>query len=453
MKVFVTGATGFIGKEVLYLLRERGHSIIALTRNAEKASISLPVVCEIVEGNSQKSEEWIQKLEGVDAVLHLAGENVAGRWNAHRKREIVRSRIESTRNLTNAFENLEQKPSVFVSASAIGYYGDRGNDELNENSTLGTGFLAEVCQSWEDEIFRAMDSGIRTVAMRIGVVLGHDGGALKMMLPPFRLGLGGKLGSGHQWMSWVHLRDLAGMLVHALENNNVTGPINAVSPNPVTNRDFTQKLADILSRPAIFPLPLAVLRMVFGEMSQILIASQKTSAEKIRKAGYKFTYPNLSNALKVICDRIGHELLMEQWVPTPIDRVFSFFSDAKNLAAITPPFLHFKILSQSDKKFCSGTIYTYSLKLHGVRFNWESRIMDFQPNVRFSDEQIKGPYSIWHHTHQFFEKEGGTVIRDRIVYKLPGWVPGDVMAHFFIRKDLESIFRYRRKKIKELFGS
>ena len=133
--------------------------------------------------------------------------------------------------------------------------------------------------------------------------------------------------------------------------------------------------------------------------------------------------------------------------------MFDFFSDAKNLEAITPPVLHFKILSQSDKRLCGGTIYTYSLKLHGIPFNWKSRIMDFQPGVRFSDEQIKGPYAIWHHTHQFFEKEGGTVIRDRIVYKLPGWIPGDVMAHSFIRKDLESIFMYRRKKIKELFGS
>ena len=243
MKIFVTGATGFVGKEVLLLLSERGHSIVTLTRDAQKASISLPVVCKIVEGNPQQPGDWIQKLEGVDAVLHLAGENVVGRWTVCLKREIVRSRIESTRNLIQAFKKLGQKPSVFVSASAIGYYGDRGNDELNENSTLGTGFLAEVCQSWEDEIFRAMDSGIRTVAMRIGVVLGHDGGALKMMLPPFRLGLGGRLGSGHQWMSWIHLRDLAGMLVYALENDSVIGPINAVSPNPVTNRDFTQKLA------------------------------------------------------------------------------------------------------------------------------------------------------------------------------------------------------------------
>ena len=453
MKIFVTGATGFVGKEVLLLLSERGHSIVTLTRDAQKASISLPVICEIVEGNPQQPGDWIQKLEGVDAVLHLAGENVVGRWTAYLKREIVRSRIESTRNLIQAFKKLGQKPSVFVSASAIGYYGDRGNDELNENSTLGTGFLAEVCQSWEDEIFRAMDSGIRTVAMRIGVVLGHDGGALKMMLPPFRLGLGGRLGSGHQWMSWVHLRDLAGMLVYAMENDSVTGPINAVSPNPVTNRDFTQKLADILSRPAIFPLPLAVLRIVFGEMSQILIASQKTSAEKIRKAGYKFTYPNLSNALKVICDRIGHEFLMEQWVPAPINRVFDFFSDAKNLKTITPPLFHFKILDQSDKRLRDGTITTYSLKFHGIRFRWKSRIMDFQHGVRFSDEQIRGPYSMWHHTHQFFEKDGGTVIHDRIIYKLPGWLPGDVMAHQFVRKDLESIFIYRRKKIEDIFGS
>ena len=452
MKIFVTGATGFVGREVLPLLREKGHSVIALTRNVERASVSLPVVCEIVEGDPRQSGDWIRKLEGVDAVLHLAGENVARRWTAHRKREIVRSRIESTRNLINIFEKLEQKPSVFVSASAVGYYGDRGNDELNENSVSGAGFLAEVCQNWEKEVFRAIGCGIRTAALRIGVVLGYDGGAMKMMLPPFKLGLGGRLGSGRQWMSWIHLHDLARILVHALESDIVAGPINAVSPNPVTNRDFTQQLADILGRPAIFPVPAIVTRLVFGEMSQILLASQRTSAETIRKIGYKFTYPNLSTALKVICDHIGHELLTEQWVPEPIGSVFAFFTDAKNLETITPPFLHFKILSQSNKRLCEGTIFTYSLQLHGIPFRWKSRITDFQPGVRFSDEQIKGPYSIWHHTHQFIEKAGGTVIRDRIIYKLPGWIPGDVVAHPFIRKDLESIFIYRRKKLEELFG-
>jgi hypothetical protein len=215
--------------------------------------------------------------------------------------------------------------------------------------------------------------------MRIGVVLGHDGGALKMMLPPFRLGLGGRLGSGRQWMSWIHIRDLAGMLVHALENDAVAGPINAVSPNPVTNRDFTRELADVLSRPTIFPLPTWIIRLIFGDMSQILLASQKTSAEKIRKTGYKFMYPNLNLALKVICDRVGHEFLMEQWVPESITRVFDFFSDATNLKTITPPFLDFKILSPSNMKVCNGTIFTYSLKLHGIPFNWKSRIIDFQP--------------------------------------------------------------------------
>ncbi len=187
-------------------------------------------------------------------------------------------------------------------------------------------------------------------------------------------------------------------------------------------------------------------------MSQLLLTSQKSSADKIRKAGFKFIYSNLHTALKVICDRPVHELLMEQWVPQPIDRVFDFFSDSKNLETITPPFLHFKILNQSDEKLCDGTILNYQLKIHGIPVRWQSRIMDFQPGVRFSDEQTRGPYSIWHHMHQFFEKDGGTVIRDRAVYKLPGWVPGDIIAHPFIRKDLETIFTYRRKKIEELFG-
>ena len=275
---------------------------------------------------------------------------------------------------------------------------------------------------------------------------------MKMMLPPFRLGLGGPLGDGRQWMSWVHVRDLAWLIIHAVETPSLHGPVNAVSPNPATNREFSKILGKVLNRPAILPVPSFVLRTALGGMSELLLDSQKVSSRKVQESGFKFTYPQLEDALKVICDQPGHTLRMEQWVPQPTDRVFSFFSDSKNLELITPPILQFKILRQSTGEMRAGTKLDYRMKMHGFPVRWQSTIGDWVPNVRFSDRQSRGPYAYWNHVHEFIEKDGGTVLRDSAVYRLPFGVPGDVAAHWLVRRDLESIFAYRRKKIEELFG-
>jgi len=450
MKILITGATGFVGRQVVLHLRDRGHEIVVLTRDAEKAPVRLPMACPVFSWPNVDQSPPREAFAGVDAVVHLAGENIINRWTASRKKKIIKSRVESTRQLVTAMQNLDRQPKVFVCASAIGYYGDRGDESLDESSDPGEGFLSDLCRQWEEAASPAEESGIRVVSLRIGVVLGHDGGALQPMLPPFRLGLGGKVGSGRQWMSWIHVRDLAGLVLHAIETESVKGPLNAVSPQPVPNVEFTQTLAAVLKRPHLFPVPGFILKILMGEAAQVVLTSQRVIARKAD--GYEFVFPELNAAFEDICGREDHELLLEQWVPRPIDEVFGFFSDAKNLELLTPPHLKFKVLNSSTDSLQAGTLIDYKLQLHGIPFRWQSLIGEWNPSTHFSDTQMRGPYKKWHHTHTFFEQDGGTLIRDHALYRLPFGVLGDTVSYYFVKKDLEKIFSYRIAKTRELFG-
>ncbi len=450
MKILISGATGFIGRQVILYLRDRRHEIVVLTRDSQKAPVRLPIACPVFSWQGADLPPPREAFAGVDAVVHLAGENIISRWTSSRKKEIIISRVESTRQLVSAMQNLNHQPKVFVCASAIGYYGDRGDESLDESAEPGEGFLPDLCRQWEQEARQAEESGIRVVSLRIGVVLGHDGGALLPMLPPFRMGLGGKVGSGKQWMSWIHVRDLAGLILHAIETDTIKGPLNAVSPQPVPNVEFTQTLATVLKRPHLFPVPGFVLKIIMGEASQVVLTSQRVTARKA--VGFEFVFPELKAALEDICSREDHVLLMEQWVPRPIDEVFAFFSDAQNLELLTPPHLHFKVLGLSTKQLQEGTRIDYKLQLHGIPFRWQSLIGEWNPVTHFSDTQMRGPYKKWYHTHTFIEQDGGTLIRDHALYRLPFGVPGDAVAYPFVKKDLEKIFGYRIAKIRELFG-
>ena len=447
MKILITGATGSVGNTLLPLLAEKGHELIVLTRNSKTAHVRLPVDCKIIEWE----EILTLKGENIEVVINLCGENVAsGRWTAKRKQAIYDSRILLTRNLIDYFRENFHPIKTWISASATGIY--ENSIVPDESSPSGQDFLAKVCKDWEEENFKAKDFNIRTTALRIGIVLDFDGGAMQKLLPIFKLGLGGNISNGNQWMSWIHVRDVAGIIMDAIDNPSYEGPLNAVSPNPITNRDFTSTLAAILKRPALFPVPGWILKLLFGEMSQIVIKSQKISSGRTKNLGYRFIYPKLERALKIICDQPGHIMRMEQWVPQPIDKIFDFFTDPKNLEILTPKFLKFKILRITSSPIRKGTLLDYSLKIRKIPIRWQSKITECIPEVRFSDEQTKGPYKFWYHTHQFFEKNGGTIIRDRIFYKLPGWIPGDIIAHWFVKKDLEKIFFYRREVIEKLFN-
>ena len=240
-------------------------------------------------------------LSGFDALIHLAGESVLGRWTAAKKARIRDSRIPTTRHLAQALSQARNKPKVFLSASAIGYYGDRANEVLNEDSGSGSGFAAELSREWEAAALPATEAGIRTVQMRMGIILGKNGGALQTMLPPFKIGIGGKLGSGRQWMSWIDVQDVVGAIQHLLKTDQVRGPVNVVAPTPVTNTEFTKTLARVLSRPAIFPLPAFAAKLVFGQMAdELLLASQRVQPARLLSSGYIFRFPQLRTSLQRI---------------------------------------------------------------------------------------------------------------------------------------------------------
>jgi uncharacterized protein (TIGR01777 family) len=294
LRVAVSGTRGLIGAEVVSALSAAGIEVVRLVRR-DPAPGEAAVRWDPGKGIADPAG-----LGGLAAVVHLAGENIAaGRWNAARKAAIRESRVEGTRRLCDALADLPEPPKTLVCASAIGYYGDRGDDVLTEESPAGTGFLPEVCREWEAATGPAGRKGIRVVLLRIGVVLTPKGGALSRMLPPFRMGFGGVLGSGKQYVSWVALDDLPGVVLHVLSNGDLRGPVNAVSPNPVTNREFTEALGRALSRPTPVPVPAFALRLAVGEMADaLLLASARVYPRRLEETGYRFRFPELHGALR-----------------------------------------------------------------------------------------------------------------------------------------------------------
>jgi uncharacterized protein (TIGR01777 family) len=459
MKILLTGATGLVGKEIGKALVTSGHEVVALTRDAHKAKSELPFPALIVEWRDYNEKLPSDALKGVEAVIHLAGESIAGgRWNKSRKKLIYDSRILSTRSLVEAIQNqvMEETNTVkhFISTSAIGIYGSRGDEILIEDSKFGSDFLAKVCVDWEKETVPLKSLGIRVVNPRIGIVLSRQGGALDKMLPLFTTGLGSAIGSGNQWMSWIHHEDLTGLFLHALENQEISGPINAVAPNPVTNKEFSRALANSLKKWLFFPVPGFVLQVVLGEMSALVLGSQMVSANKAIESHYKFKYPTIDEALIEISSPLvnGHrEIFTEQWVPKKPDDVFPFFTDEQNLEKLTPKFLNFKVLKKSTPQITQGTLIDYKLGLHGVPISWQTKIENWTPGQKFVDTQLKGPYKLWHHTHEFIDFAGGTLLRDRVIYKIPFGTLGNLALGLKIKSDVSQIFSYRRKIISSIF--
>ena len=289
-RILMTGASGPIGTALLSSLATMGAQVTRFVRHAPSG-----------EGQVQWDPDQPlapESVSGFDAVIHLAGETIMGRWTEGKKDKIRNSRVRGTQNLAQALARAAQKPRVLVAGSAIGFYGDRGDEILREDSRSGSGFLPKVCREWEMASQAAADAGIRTAHIRTGVVLSAKGGALKQMLPPFKLGLGGRLGSGSQWLSWIHIDDMVGAVHHILKTDSLQGPVNMVAPKPVTNADFTRVLASVLSRPAIFPVPTFAMRLALGQMAdEVLLASERVDPAKLSASGYGFQYSDLRPAL------------------------------------------------------------------------------------------------------------------------------------------------------------
>lgn len=295
-RVLVTGVSGPIGTALVPSLKSRGFQVTRLVRGEALGE-------DQISWNAAKPLAP-ESISGFAAIIHLAGESVVGRWTSGKKTEIRDSRVLGTRNLAQSLAQAKDRPRVLISASAVGYYGDRGEELLREESPSGSGFLAEVCREWEAANQPATEAGIRTVQIRIGVVLSPSGGALQKMLPPFRLGVGGNIGSGRQWMSWIHVQDLVGAVHHILKTDLMQGPVNMVAPKPVTNAEFTKTLGSVLSRPTVLPVPALVAKLAFGQMAEeVLLGSQRVESAKLIASGYPFQYTDLRKALEAVLQR------------------------------------------------------------------------------------------------------------------------------------------------------
>jgi uncharacterized protein (TIGR01777 family) len=293
MRILITGASGLIGTALQRSFDEKGYEMLLASRNEPKNETEIQWTVE--DGFAEP-----ERLEGLDAVVHLAGESISGlRWTDEKKKAIRDSRVLGTRNVVEAISKLKKKPKVLVAASALGYYGERGDEEMTESGAPGDTFLAEVAKDWEAESRRAEDAGIRTVLLRTGIVLSKDGGALGTMLLPFKMGVGGVVGSGKQWMSWISLDDHVAVINYAIENENLRGAVNAVSPNPVTNEEFTKTMGEVLYRPTFIPVPEFAVSMLMGEMGDaLLLTSTKVLPKRLLDAGFQFEYPELRPALE-----------------------------------------------------------------------------------------------------------------------------------------------------------
>lgn len=295
MKVVIAGATGLVGTALTHQLIQDGHQVKKLVRREGRTP-------DEISWSPEEQRIGVSDLEGIDVVINLAGENISeGRWTVAKKKSILESRLQSTSTLTNAILTMQHPPSTFINASAVGFYGNSGDELLTEKSPNGHGFLAQVCKEWERAAEPVTNKKVRLVYTRFGVILSPYGGALKKMLTPFKLGLGGVIGSGKQYMSWIALEDVVGAIKHLMLDKNIQGPVNIVSSQPVTNTEFTKTLGNVLSRPTIFSVPSSVARFVFGEMAdELLLSSQRVSNQKLLESGYPFKQSNLEQYLRSI---------------------------------------------------------------------------------------------------------------------------------------------------------
>lgn len=454
MKILITGATGLIGQKLGQELVRKGHQISVITRSKSQAELRLSFPAQIIESDLVKDTPQFTKNDLWDVVVHLAGENIGEkRWSKQQKQKILDSRILTTQNLLKALKDCP--PKIFVGGSAVGIYlTDLQNSYSEESTEYGSDFLAEVCKKWEAEYdqVHAQNPSTKLVKIRTGIVLSSTGGALEKMLDIFKLGLGGKIGNGNQWMSWIHIDDLVQIFCSAIENKIGSSIINAVAPEPVQQKDFAKILAEKLGVCTGPSVPELNLKLLLGEMSALALSSQNIISKYL--SSFNFKYPTLDKALENICE--SHQntqqvFMAEQFINKPLEQVFEFFSAAENLEKITPDTLNFKILKKSTESIQKGTLIDYQLKIHGVPAKWKTEICEWSPPYKFADNQLKGPYQKWYHTHTFETLGSGTLMRDIVCYKLPMGKLGWIFAGAFVRADVQKIFGFRRQILKKFF--
>lgn len=450
LNILIIGGTGFIGQEVGIRLVENGHNVRLLSRTPkEKLSLSFPAEVYSWQPNQPIPQD---ALSSVDVIINLAGESIStGRWTSAKKKRIIDSRTSVVSAIAKAVESMDRAP-VLIQASAIGFYGNRGREVLTESSETGSGFLAETTKLWEDAALTI--EAKRKVIMRIGLVLGTTGGALPELINIYGSGLGLPLGSGTQYMSWIHIEDLCNFMINAIEDERYSGTFNLTAPNPVTNSEFHRAMTKYFFALPLMKAPSLAVKIALGEKSQLILDGQKVIPQRALDLGFSYEFTEIKEALSDLISsphRNSFVLHRRQWIPEDIENTWQFFSAEKNLETITPPWLQFKVRKKDTDTIETGSHIDYDLKIHGIPVHWRSKILDFQPQKQFRDVQIKGPYQVWDHLHKFKKLGKGTLIEDYIRYKLPVGLVGNLFGLPIVQRDVKQIFNFRQNKLKELF--
>jgi uncharacterized protein len=469
MRILVTGATGFIGRALVPRLQRDGHSVVAWARSDARALALLGSDIDVVS-TAAGHEALTAALSQCDAVVNLAGEPILGqRWTAERREVLRTSRVDVTAQLVSALEAAKPRPRVLVSSSAVGVYGDRGDEVLDESSGPRDDFLSRLCQDWEASAQRAAAAGLRVVIMRTGVVLGRGGGALAQMLPPFKAGVGGPIGSGRQYFSWIHLRDLVALIAAAIQDDRYAGPINAVAPDVVTSKRFARALGHALRRPAILPTPSAALRAIFGDAAIVLLASQRVEPAAARRHGFVWELPSIDAALVDVVsgDRVNitrlaappptapgatYILSASTEIDAPADQVFAFFSKAGNLGLLMPAAMQFRIVGQVGQ-LCDGASLEYQVRVGPLPRRRRIRVVDWNPPRSFAEVQDLGPFSVWRHELVFTAHGDTTTIEECVYYAPPLGALSGMINTLFVAPRLRELFRYRAEVMRLRFGS
>jgi uncharacterized protein len=470
MRVFITGATGFTGRALTLRLLGGGHQVSALVRNEVSAQNQLGPEVRLLPANAGPGE-LRETLGGCEAIINLAGEPIlGGRWNLRRRRTITESRLATTARIVAAINEASPRPRVLISASAVGYYGDRGNELVDETSPPGRDFIADLCSDWEAQAQQAEASGARVFIPRLGIVLGPEGGALRQMLTPFQFYAGGPIGSGRQFMPWIHLYDLVELLATALKDERYRGAVIAAAPNPIRNRDFARALGKTLGRPSLLPVPAVVLHVLLGEAATVLLGGQRVIPRVLEGLGFRWRFNDLIAALRDILVENGPEItVLSPALPRPLlfpeshylqqrpasyllrhttavkaslAEVFAFFAQPWNLGVMTPSAMRFRIVGEPPP-MSRGLQIDYSLQVAGLPLRWRTRIEEWRPNELFIDSQERGPYQSWWHEHHFRVAGAETVVEDRLYYAPPLGAAGRGLNSLFVGPELSRIFRFR----------
>lgn len=473
MNVLVLGATGFIGRMLVLRLARDGHVPIAWVRDVEAARSQLGADVELLDA-ATGDDGMLAALQRCEAVVNLAGSSIAKRWTARVRAESHASRVGLTERLVAAMARATPRPRVLVGGSAVGYYGDRGDEWLDETSAAGTDTLGKLCVEWEAAALAAEQHGVRVVCMRTGLVLGTDGGPLAPMLATTRLGLGATFGSGRQFMPWIHRRDLVEMIVRAVEDERWRGPVDGVAPTPVTNREFANALARATGRPRLLNVPAFALRLALGEAADIVLAGQRVRPQRAMDLGFEFAFAELSAALADLVhgpSRVEitrpmdwpdveplrtraptHRLETTIALARPRAEVWSFFARPRNLAGITPGDAGFAFVGDVPDTMHTGDAIDTDLRLGPAKLHWSTRIDAIEPEQRFRDSQRRGPFSVWMHEHELRADGERTVLVDRVWYRPPLGLLGRIAHALVIAARMRSLFAHRAQCLALRFG-